>query len=198
MADEVKLPTKEEIAKLPRWARVAFAARCARRVVPLFKALWPVAPPRHVFNVASAVELAETAAADANDDAAAAAAADANDDAADAAAAIRRDFNTLVRLAAGQRWTDTTPIPPEVFGPLWPDGPPQGWPTESNIRGLILELFCRPDTPPEVIGEGLVKLWEAANEYHMARGGGVLTFDDFKQFVGALVPAGTGPSASGR
>src|SRR5688572_20869463 len=26
------LPADEEIAKLPRWARVAFAARCARRV----------------------------------------------------------------------------------------------------------------------------------------------------------------------
>ena len=30
-----KLPTEDEIARLPRWAIVAFAARCARRVLPL-------------------------------------------------------------------------------------------------------------------------------------------------------------------
>ncbi len=35
------LPTEEEIATLPRRAIVAFAARCARRVQPLFKAKWP-------------------------------------------------------------------------------------------------------------------------------------------------------------
>lgn len=28
------LPTEKEIAKLPRWARIAFAARCARRLLP--------------------------------------------------------------------------------------------------------------------------------------------------------------------
>jgi hypothetical protein len=33
-----EIPTEEEIAKLPRWARVAFAARCARRALPLFVA----------------------------------------------------------------------------------------------------------------------------------------------------------------
>src|SRR4051812_9654562 len=35
------LPTEEEIAKLPRWARVAFAARCARRVLPFAQVGWP-------------------------------------------------------------------------------------------------------------------------------------------------------------
>lgn len=35
------LPTEEEIALLPRWARVAFAARCARRVLPLYLHFWP-------------------------------------------------------------------------------------------------------------------------------------------------------------
>lgn len=34
-------PTREEIAGLPRWAIVAFAARCARRVLPFFDAAWP-------------------------------------------------------------------------------------------------------------------------------------------------------------
>lgn len=33
---EAFVPTEEELKKLPRWATVAFAARCARRVQPLF------------------------------------------------------------------------------------------------------------------------------------------------------------------
>ena len=33
-----------EIAQLPRWAKVAFAARCARRVLPVFHQKWPDAP----------------------------------------------------------------------------------------------------------------------------------------------------------
>ena len=36
MAEKKRLkpPSEEEIARLPRWAHVAFAARCARRVQP--------------------------------------------------------------------------------------------------------------------------------------------------------------------
>jgi hypothetical protein len=65
MADKVKLPTKKGIAELPQWARVAFAARCARRVLPLFKHFWKDAPQKHVVAVTRAVELAERSAAEA-------------------------------------------------------------------------------------------------------------------------------------
>lgn len=34
--------------------------------------------------------------------------------------------------------------------------------------------------PPADLGSLLVELWEAANEYHMARGGGVLTAERFE------------------
>jgi hypothetical protein len=47
MADEVELPTEAEIRQLPRWARVAFAARCARRVLPLVRHYWKDAPEDH-------------------------------------------------------------------------------------------------------------------------------------------------------
>ena len=36
MTDQAKLPTKEDIAKLPRWMRVALAVRCAQRVRPIY------------------------------------------------------------------------------------------------------------------------------------------------------------------
>lgn len=61
MAD-AKLPTEEDIAKLPRLARVAFAARCARRALPLFVKYWPNAQ-RHIAAIIRAVEFAELSAA---------------------------------------------------------------------------------------------------------------------------------------
>nr|CAA9293149.1 hypothetical protein AVDCRST_MAG63-4535 [uncultured Armatimonadetes bacterium] len=35
------VPDTTDLARLPLWAAVAFAARCARRVQPLFEAGWP-------------------------------------------------------------------------------------------------------------------------------------------------------------
>jgi hypothetical protein len=37
MADEFQLPTEDELAKLPHWVVTAYAARCACRVMPLFR-----------------------------------------------------------------------------------------------------------------------------------------------------------------
>jgi len=57
---EAEIPTRDEIATLPRWAQAAFAARCARRVQALFLKHWPDAPPEHVEGVDRAIALAET------------------------------------------------------------------------------------------------------------------------------------------
>jgi hypothetical protein len=46
-------------------------------------------------------------------------------------AAFVADFETVRRLAAEKGWTDQTPVPPKVFGPLWPRGAPKGWPEEE-------------------------------------------------------------------
>ena len=177
------LPTEEEIATLPRWARVAFAARCARRVLPLFTHFWPNAPEEHIKEVVDDIKAAEqyarkaAPAIDFNDAVVAALAArmtkfplaavvaraaaraiqsakdghvdDNAREAAEAAAAaaeaadaaripsgicpiIRRDFDHLARFVQWQHWTDDTPVPPEVFGPLWPEGPPAGWPADPD------------------------------------------------------------------
>ena len=155
MADkETYLPTRQEIAKLTRWAIVAFAARCARRVLPIFAATWPEAPDKHKQAVANAVAVAERVAAsvDAVDiavdtDAASAAfaakpfsvsAASAAKAASAAfvantayaslpnseAVTIRADFEKLKQACIEQKWNGKTPVPPEFFGPLWPDGEP--------------------------------------------------------------------------
>ena len=205
MAAKPKIPTESKIAQLPRWAQVAFAARCARRVFPLFRSGWKTAPEQHSHAIMRAIEVAESAAtaavsdvhtayaaaagadaaanaaeaaddADAAADAAAAtaaraayAAADGAAAAADAAAfavdatdanadvtvriAIRADFERLKRSAAAEHWTDETPIPPTVFGPLWPGGSPPGWPGASGgshrakpeIEPLVVVSFVEGD-----------------------------------------------------
>ena len=60
---EATIPTQKEIAQLTRWAKVAFAARCARRVLPLFQDSWPTARKDYITAVTQAVEIAERSAA---------------------------------------------------------------------------------------------------------------------------------------
>ena len=53
------IPTRDEIKQLPRWAQVAFATRCARRVQPLFTAFWPDTPQKYVEVLEQAIVIAE-------------------------------------------------------------------------------------------------------------------------------------------
>lgn len=100
------VPTADEVAKLPRAAREAFAARCALRI-----------PTASADAAAAARVLLEMATLDTPLTA--------------QLRCIRRDFARLKRLAREQKWTDDTPVPPEVFGPLWPPGIAPRWAAES-------------------------------------------------------------------
>jgi hypothetical protein len=44
----------------------------------------------------------------------------------EAATKPAKDLNLLLQLSIAQKWTDDTPVPPEVFGPLW-DGMAPYW-----------------------------------------------------------------------
>lgn len=59
---EEGLPTREDISRLPRLARVAYAARCARRAFPLVKRKWPEIPDKDLAAIESAISIAEDAA----------------------------------------------------------------------------------------------------------------------------------------
>ncbi len=50
------------IGSLPHWARVAFAARCSRNVLPLFERFWPDAPAGRLEPLRAAIALAEQSA----------------------------------------------------------------------------------------------------------------------------------------
>jgi hypothetical protein len=53
----------DDIESLPHWARVAFAARCARAVLPLFRDAWPAAGPSRLSSLEAAIAFAERSAA---------------------------------------------------------------------------------------------------------------------------------------
>ncbi len=240
------VPTVEEIRKLPRWARVAFAARCARRVLPLFRHFWPTAPSAHIRAVSNAVSIAEHAAATratratcaaavADADAAAAAAYDTGDDttaadvafaaaaaaaatrattvadavadedanaaattAADAAYAaaadedarklIRADLKTILNECASGGWGDNAPVPPTVFGPMWPNGVPQGWPEEDNNPSVAIPLLFAEGVSPEDVTDFQVRLHAALNKLAIANGGTGLSLDSSGAFVPTQLP----------
>jgi hypothetical protein len=104
------VPTAEEVAQLPRLARAAFAERCALRVRPVFAA-------PEVTAADAARVIFETATIDSP--------------LTSQLRCIRRDFVRLKRLARKEKWTDDTPVPPDVFGPLWPEGVEPYWAVEQ-------------------------------------------------------------------
>lgn len=169
------VPTEGEVAALPRWARLAFAARCARRVLPLL----PVEIPsdrEYATHVVGLVAAAEQSAASGSLQTRALASAlkqvkERQPEsvgheavlaalqtyhwegckAAQTAVAVlqrlavvrtlrfvllpRRDFDCVQLAARQQEWTDDTPVPPEVFGPMWDREPPPWW-REDVLVGL--------------------------------------------------------------
>jgi hypothetical protein len=170
-------PTEDEIAQLPRWARVAFAVRCAQRVRPIVTRFNPQASLEQIALMDRVIELTRFSAAEATqkhtldlDDLTkrlvgvqlrsvkfAASAAMAGESvagwasgAASAAwfttirelgrrmfgpaisAAMRRDLALLLDLAKAEGWTDATGVDVDRLGPLWPDGPPEGWPADGS------------------------------------------------------------------
>jgi len=215
----VEIPTKEEIEQLPRWARVAFAARCARRVQPLYVIAWPDAHKNHIRDIDAAITLAEEAAENAvknakislaaagnaadsagyvGDDidayhavgytavraatyaaATAAFAADSANPVEDAisisnvvAAAreavfieithVRRDLDLLLAKALEEKWDAKTPVPPTVFGPMWPGGEPE-WLHEGKLPGAMsseAKTAAEPLALSEVSSPQFVVVWD--------------------------------------
>jgi hypothetical protein len=106
------LPSEAEIATLPRLARVAFAARCTARVQPLTNgAVHAGEPPDAVAAAAVAILRVSPRPGE--------------------LILFRHDFDRLRRLAKANNWTDDTPVPPEVFGPMWPGRVPK-WARQTN------------------------------------------------------------------
>jgi hypothetical protein len=189
------IPIEDELKGLTRWASVALAVRCARRVLPLFRLVHPNATDEEVRTLEQAIALAERCAAqgrtlagasslhskvvtlvrgDRLQDEAAQCIAEAvnsvtyltlddageeywpygvhdcmeNTDKAspeDIRPFMRRDLEIvkeIVRLATSSYGKK---VAQSAFGPLWPDGPPEGWPVDST-RTALPPLERAPET----------------------------------------------------
>lgn len=210
LAESDQMPREQEVAKLPRWARVAFAARCARRVLPLFTSGFDGYQDA-LNTVHRAVCLAEISASEGRAHPEAANYAEAARDiyrkvgfdagitqehhfvavlAARAARLVNeqvpvieawkdaqipliyRDYAVLRCLADEFVWTDETPVPPTVFGPLWPDGMPTGWPADENANREIELTIDLPDNASDADVKRYVELLVSkADDVYRAGGG---------------------------
>jgi multidrug efflux pump subunit AcrA (membrane-fusion protein) len=129
------------------YAGAARAAYAAARVDAAARAADAAAYAARAAHAARAA-YARAAAYAADATAAAAAAATAATAATATAAAMRRDFELLKAAAEREQWTNDTPVPPEFFGPLWPDGEPDGWPVkEIELDPEPVELVIELDVP---------------------------------------------------
>lgn len=177
---EDRLPTKEEIAQLPRWARVAFAARCARRAQPNFLKHWP--PKEHIDGIENAIAIAEHNAANAY---AAAAAYDAAESGVNKKL-ILADFNHLFALAKKHKWTDETPVPPSVFPPIDTSVKPEIQPVEmpdQEAKTFLLQAFGQPGVTASILAPHLLNVYKALNEYSLAKFGTHISRGKFKRLV---------------
>lgn len=102
------VPSAEELANLPAAARAAFLARCGRRVAPLRHSDAAPTDPQTAAALVVAAALVRTPVHR-------------------QLRAIRKDFDRLKWFVRRYNWGDDTPIPPDVFGPLWADGQTPGW-----------------------------------------------------------------------
>jgi hypothetical protein len=113
------IPTKKEIETLPRLAQLAFATRCAQRVIPACQLSLSTGDRATVAEIvaSAASAILENATIDSPLIA--------------QLRCIRRDFVRLKKLSLKEKWIDETPVPPDVFGRMWPEGIAPYWAAES-------------------------------------------------------------------
>lgn len=218
---EQALPIEGDIQRLPRWARVGFAARCVRRVLPLFSSSQPPPTSEQATAVTLAVEEAESAASSAVSapysrgaadaartayltehlvptqayiadaaDMALRSATNAQSSAVEAVARVanraaeghglstlmRRDFEHALESSTRLGWGRATPVPPAVFGPLWPEGPPKDWPELPKPTLLKLTVQVPDGMDDAAVCDKLKALTAALGRLNIAGGGHGLKF----------------------
>ena len=84
------------------------------------------------------------------------------------------DFDLLTVAAEKHAWDDDTPVPPELFGPIWPEGIPDGWPVDaqdSEGAQLVFELEVPDNASDEEVINMVAELADRADSVHRAHGG---------------------------
>ena len=107
---------------------------------------------------------------------------------------ITADLQTVRNAAITGGWTDDTPVPPWVFGPMWPTGVPEGWPEADPKERLVVTVGASEEVPVEEVVEFQNQLHDLLSQLAIAHGGTGLTIDRTDRDVPILVPAGSGVS----
>lgn len=102
------VPDAEELAKLPAAARAAYLARCGQRVAPLRNGDASQTDPQTAAALILTAALVRTPVRR-------------------QLRAIRKDYDRLKWFVRRYNWGDDTPVPSDVFGPLWADGQTPVW-----------------------------------------------------------------------
>jgi hypothetical protein len=87
------------------------------------------------------------------------------------ASVLRSDVRHLLDLSRSYQWTDDTPVPPAVFGPLWPEGPPADWSELPKPTKLKLSVQVPDGLDDAAVREKLQKLTVALARLNVAGGG---------------------------
>jgi hypothetical protein len=102
------VPDADELAKLPAAARAAYLARCGQRVAPLRNGDASPTDPQTAAALILAAALVRTPVRR-------------------QLRAVRKDYDRLKWFVRRYNWGDDTAVPPDVFGPLWPEGQTPAW-----------------------------------------------------------------------
>ena len=115
-SDRPFIPSVEEIARLPRNCRVAFLQRCAARVCKLRPSDLPCPTELDPFTAAALILAHATVEMPVRRQ----------------LQCIRNDFDRIRYKVYQHHWTDDTPVPPEVFGRMWPKTLAPAWAKEPT------------------------------------------------------------------
>jgi hypothetical protein len=103
--------------------------------------------------------------------------------------AIESDFSLLMQKSKTEHWTDGTPVPPIVFGEMWPDKRPK-WveqaqksdvtTSKDSVEEPSIELWIDPGNAS---ADTLEKFLVTLGELHIAAGGSGLEFKEDGDFI---------------
>ena len=102
------VPNEEELAKLPAAARSALLARCGQRVAALRNGDATPTDPQSAAALILAAALVRTPVRR-------------------QLRSVRKDYDRLKWFVRRYNWGDDTPVPSDVFGPLWAEGQTPVW-----------------------------------------------------------------------
>lgn len=95
---------------------------------------------------------------------------------------LRSDFDSLVAQSQQEKWTDHSPVPPTVFTPL-----PHASHSGSDVA---IQAGVRDGVDSDTAKAKLLALYNAMNDYTIAKFGKPLTIKDFQEHVLAGIPEG--------